>query len=85
MAEDKRLAVTYVPPTGTESRRLGIDLAQFAGPMVAHWYNPTNGHWTKITDEPLANQSVRKLQTPGDNGTKTNDWLLALEAANSSK
>ena len=76
---DKRLAVTYIPSTGTESRSLTIDLAQFSGPVNARWFNPTNGHWKTITEEPLPNRSSRTFHTPGDNGTKTNDWLLVLE------
>ncbi|MGA2254209.1 MAG: DUF4038 domain-containing protein, partial [Thermoguttaceae bacterium] len=76
---DKRLAVTYIPSTGTESRSLTIDLAQFSGPVNARWFNPTNGHWKAITEEPLANRDFHTFQTPGDNGTRTNDWLLVLE------
>ena len=80
---DKRLAVTYIPSTGTESRSLTIDLARFSGPITARWYNPTSGHWTTINDVPLANRgshTFHTFKTPGDNGTKTNDWLLVLEA-----
>jgi hypothetical protein len=76
---DKRLSVTYVPSTGTESRNLTVDLAQFCGLISARWYNPTNGRWTAISDVPLANRHSRAFRTPGANGTKTNDWLLVLE------
>ena len=82
---DKRLAVTYIPSTGTVSRSLTIDLAQFSGPVNARWFNPTNGHWKTITKEPLPNQNSRMFHTPGDNGTKTNDWLLVLEVRGEDK
>ena len=76
----KRLSITYVPSTGTESRNLTVNLAQFSGPIIARWYNPTNGRWTIINDDPFSNRGPRTFHTLGDNGTKTNDWLLVLEA-----
>jgi hypothetical protein len=76
---DKRLSATYIPSTGMESRHLSINLAQFSGPVNARWFNPTNGRWKTITEEPLPNRRSRTFHTPGDNGTKTNDWLLVLE------
>jgi hypothetical protein len=70
---DKRLSITYIPSTGTKSRTLTVNLAQFAGPITARWYNPTNGQWKNIKDASVP------LATPGDNGTGTNDWLLVVE------
>jgi hypothetical protein len=75
---DKKLAITYVPSIGAESRELTVDLAQFAGPVTVNWYNPTNGRSTAISDAPLPNRDTRAFRTPGDNGTTTNDWLLIL-------
>jgi hypothetical protein len=77
---DGRLAVTYVPSTGTDARALTVDLGQLAGPVRARWYNPTDGRWTTAGGGPLPNRGTRVLRTPGDNGTKTNDWLLVLTA-----
>ncbi len=76
---DKRLSITYVPSTGTESRKLTVDLAQFSGPITARWYNPADGRWTSIQDAPLPNRGLHPFITPGDNGNRTNDWLLVLE------
>jgi hypothetical protein len=76
---DKKLSVTYVPSTGIESRELAVDLSQFSGPVSARWYNPTDGRWTTINETPLPNRATQTYRTPGDNGTKTNDWLLILE------
>jgi hypothetical protein len=75
---DRRQAVTYIPSTGTQSQALTVDIRQFAGPVTARWYNPTDGCSTAISDEPLPNRATHTFRTPGDNGTKTNDWLLIL-------
>lgn len=77
---DKKVSVTYVPSTGTEPRKLTVNLAQFSGPISACWYNPTDGRWTVINEQPLPNRNPRVFHTPGDNGTKTNDWILVLKA-----
>jgi len=76
---DKRLSVTYIPSTETESRKLTVDLAKFSGPISARWYNPADGAWKTIQDTPLPNRGSHSFVTPGDNGTTTNDWLLVLE------
>jgi hypothetical protein len=75
---DRRLAITYVPSTGTGSRALTVDLGQFAGPVRARWCNPASGRSRAVGDVLLPNRGPRTLRTPGDNGTKTNDWLLVL-------
>jgi hypothetical protein len=76
---DGRQAVTYVPSTGTQSRTLTVDLGRFTGPVTARWYNPTDGRYTATSDAPLPNRGPHTLRTPGDNGTRTNDWLLILQ------
>jgi hypothetical protein len=76
---DKRLTVTYIPSTGTESRTLTVDLKQFPLPIIARWYNPTNGVWTVINDVPIANRDSHSFHTPGDSSTSTNDWILVLK------
>jgi hypothetical protein len=77
---DKRLAIIYVSSTGARSQALTVDLRQFSGPVSARWYNPTAGRFTAIGDRPFPNLATHSFQTPGDNGTKTNDWLLILKA-----
>jgi len=77
---DGRLSITYIPSTGTEPRKLAVDLAQFAEAITARWYNPTDGTWKTVNTEPLPNRGAKSLQTPGDNGTKTNDWVLVVAA-----
>ena len=76
---DKRLSVTYIPSAEVESRKLTVDLTQFCGPITARWYNPADGRWTSGYDGALPNRGSYPFGTPGDNGTRTNDWLLVLE------
>lgn len=79
-SDDARCSVTYIPSTGMESRALIVDLAGFTGPVTGRWYNPTNGRTTEVGGPPLPNRGTHVFQTPGDNGTGTNDWLLILSA-----
>jgi hypothetical protein len=77
--DDRRLSVTYIPSTGMESRTLTVDLTQFAGTVIAQWYDPTNGRRI-VVGEPLpADRHAHVFRTPGNNGTGANDWLLILQ------
>jgi hypothetical protein len=53
-------------------------MGQFAGPISAGWFNPTTGRTTAAEKSPLPNRGTHDFHSPGDNGTKTNDWLLIL-------
>ena len=55
---DKRLSVTYIPSTGTESRKLTVDLKQFPGPITARWYNPADG---RMEEHPRRSTSQSRL------------------------
>jgi hypothetical protein len=77
---DGRMAVTYVPSTGTGSRTLRVDLGRFAAPVALRWYNPCTGAYSPAADGTLANSGSHDFATPGDNGSETNDWLLILDA-----
>ena len=76
---DKKLAIIYIPSTGVQSQALTVDLAQFSGPVTGQWFNPTKGHFKALADKPFPNRITRIFHTPGDNGTKTNDWILILK------
>jgi hypothetical protein len=76
---DRKLSVTYIPSTGREPRGLTVRLSQFPGPVTARWYNPTDGRFAAIDVNPLPDRDFHVFRTTGDNGTKTNDWLLILE------
>jgi hypothetical protein len=77
---DGKLAMVYVPATGREGRDFTVDLGRLSGPVTSLWFNPTNGETKPLANTALANRGTHQFQTPGDNGTKTNDWLLVLEA-----
>jgi len=76
---DRKLSVTYIPSTGIDAREFTVDGAQFPSPIMARWFNPTAGRFTKAQGAPLPNRGVHRLHTPGDNGTKANDWVLVLK------
>lgn len=76
---DRKLAVAYVPSTGKTARPLTLNLSALAGEATAHWFNPAREANKMIAAGRLSNAPGRKLETPGDNGTGTNDWVLVLE------
>jgi hypothetical protein len=82
-SNDGTLGLSYLPATGeaTASRGLTVDFSQFARPVDAHWFNPTDGRLTPVPGSPFANSGPRQLKSPGDNGSGANDWLLILETA----
>ena len=80
-SSDGTLALSYLAGTGTASRELTVDLSQLTGPVAAHWLNPTDGRLTPLAGSPYTNLGPRQIQSPGDNGTGANDWLLILETA----
>ena len=75
------LALSYLAGTGTASRELTVDLSQLTGPVAAQWLNPANGRLTPLAGSPYTNLAPRQIQSPGDNGSGANDWLLVLETA----
>jgi hypothetical protein len=80
-SSDGTLALSYLPATGAAGRELTLDLGRFAGPVTAHWFNPADGRLAPVPGSPFANSGARQIQSPGDNGTGVNDWLLILETA----
>jgi hypothetical protein len=77
---DNGLAMIYIPSTGREARELSVDLGRFPRGVRASWFNPTDGGYRPAADGALANTRISALRTPGDNGTRTNDWLLIIES-----
>jgi len=77
---DGSLAVLYIPSTSTGPRELKLNLANFPGPVTAQWFNPAKDAPLLPHDPRLINRGTQTLQTPGDNGTSANDWVLVLES-----
>jgi hypothetical protein len=76
---DGKLSITYFPSTGTVAREFTLDTVAFAGPVVARWFNPTDGSFTPMQGSPLPNRGKFHLSTPGANGAKANDWVLVVQ------
>lgn len=79
---DRKLAVTYLPSTGSGARELTIATGRIAQPVTARWYNPASGRFTEVEGSPFTDRRNHRLTTPGDNGTGANDWVLVLQAVN---
>jgi Protein of unknown function (DUF4038) len=71
---DRRVAVVYVPSTGTAPRSLSLHLTE---PFTTRWVNPADTNNPPDVMLPAGDQTLR---SPGDNGTGANDWLLVLTA-----
>jgi hypothetical protein len=76
---DGRLVLVYV--ASPAPNRLTVDMTRLAGPVTARWYNPAKGEYQPIEGTPFPNTGRRVFQTPGDNGTGAEDWVLVLEAS----
>jgi Protein of unknown function (DUF4038)/Putative collagen-binding domain of a collagenase len=78
VAEGGTHLVAYVPPTGTAARNVTLDLSLMREPLRARWFNPVSGAWQEIAPR-LSGSGRRSFDTPGDNGSGHNDWVLVLD------
>jgi hypothetical protein len=79
LAEGGTHLLAYVPPTGKSRRHLAVDLSAMRSVVRARWFNPATGAWTDIAGS-IANDGPHEFETPGDNGSGANDWVLVLDA-----
>jgi len=77
---DGKLAVIYVPASGSEARRLTVDLGQLSGSVSARWHSPVRETSVAVSAGPLGNRGKYTFTTPTDKTRRTNDWLLVLKA-----
>jgi hypothetical protein len=68
------LAIAYMP----NLRTVTIDMAKFAGPVTAQWFDPTNAAITTIKGSPFPNSGTQAFVAPGVNGGGDGDWVLLL-------
>jgi hypothetical protein len=80
VARDQRFALVYIPADGRKPRELIVNFDAFSAPVNAKWFNPARDTEFIAHDAAPSNRGSQKLQTPGDNGTGVNDWVLVLEA-----
>ena len=71
---DGTLAISYLPAGQT----ITVNLAAFAGPITARWFDPTNNTFTLVTGSPFANNVTRQFSPGGSNSEGANDWVLVL-------
>jgi hypothetical protein len=70
------LGLAYCPKAVT----ITVDLAKFAAPVVARWFDPSNGYMhAALEGSPLPNRGTRDFTTPGLNIAGCEDWVLVLE------
>jgi hypothetical protein len=76
---DRSFALVYLP----SSRAITVDLGQLAGPQVAaHWYDPADGRFARVSGSPFPATGSRRLQpTPDPNSSGFDDWVLILESS----
>jgi hypothetical protein len=75
---DSKRSVTYLPT----AREVTLNLAAFAQPVVAKWYDPSTGATT--TSAAMSNTGRVSMSPPSTlNGTGTTDWVLWMEPATS--
>jgi hypothetical protein len=77
VTSDGSLALIYMPT----ARTITVDMARFAAPVTAQWYDPASGRYSLAAQGRLANSGSRKFAPPGDNadGPGNSDWVLVIE------
>ncbi len=73
------LVVAYVPPTGSDHRRFGLDLSGLRGPARARWFDPVAGVFVEAPALPVRPGEV-DFEVPGKNASGLDDWALVVEA-----
>lgn len=72
---DGALVLAYMPTV----RTITVDMSKLSGPVLARWYDPTNGTYTAIAGSPFANSGTRQFTPPAHNSGGDGDWVLVLE------
>lgn len=73
---DGRLIIVYTPV----SRPLTVNMAGFAGPVLARWYDPTRGTYKLIPISSSSPPGARTFTPPAKNGAGDEDWVLVIES-----
>ena len=79
-SSDGSLAVIYTPVAHT----LSVAMGNFAGPVTARWFDPTNNTFRTVVGSPFPNTGSHNFTTPGNNSAGDPDWVLLLQAASGS-
>jgi len=77
MASDSSFMTAYLPTI----RTVTVNMSKFSAPVIARWYDPTNGTYSTITGSPFSNSGPREFTPTGNNGDGDTDWVLVIESA----
>lgn len=76
ISADGCLAVVYLP----SPRAVTVNLARFARPVTARWFDPASGDFRPASDKPHPNTGEASFSDPGGNSAQQLDGVLVLEA-----
>jgi Protein of unknown function (DUF4038)/Putative collagen-binding domain of a collagenase len=76
-ATDGSLAIVYIP----QSRPITINLSQLNAPLLARWFDPTDGSLQLVQASTLPNRGTKEFTSPAKNKSGDRDWILLLETA----
>ena len=71
------MVIAYMPTL----RPLTVDMARLAAPVIARWFDPTDGSFTDVGSAPIANTGSFTFRAPNQNQAGDEDWVLVLETA----
>src|SRR5262249_17209302 len=74
---DGQLGIAYMPTR----RTITVDMTQFSGPVIAQWFDPSNGAYTVLSGSRFPNTDPRQFTPSGSNHDGDGDLVLLLEAA----
>jgi hypothetical protein len=72
---DRRCAVAYTHV----NQPISADLAAFARPVCARWFDLTNGEFKPIEGSPFSANGKREFTSPATNAAGDGDWVLLLQ------
>ena len=75
-AADGSLAIIYTPV----SHNMTVAMENFAGPVTARWFDPTNNTFQTVVGSPFPNIGNHDFRTPGNNHDGDEDWILLLQS-----
>jgi hypothetical protein len=70
------LAIAFLP----DGDEVTIDISALSGPVMARWFDPTNGKYRAVGGSPFPNKGDHHFVPPGRNAAGAEDWVLVLEA-----
>jgi hypothetical protein len=76
-AGDGCCALVYLPT----NRTITVNLGMVRGPIVARWFDPTNGAFLPVGAGPTVSTAAQLFTPPQRNSANDADWVLVLDQA----